>query len=119
MALFLIGCQQQHDAYYYASHPKALREALLSCPHHTSAPLSCDALRDIDIRMGHLSYQLQDDQLAYGRKILALQEQADRYRQQLRVHPDLNLETSLSETQAKIQECLLPLQWLTSPRNRT
>lgn len=119
LALFLVGCQQQHDAHYYASHPKALQKALLSCPHNTPSPLGCDVLRDIDARMGHLTYQLQDDQLAYGRKILALQEEADRYRQQLKAHPSIKLEASLSETQAKIEEYLLPVQWLTSPRNRT
>ncbi len=72
-------------------------------------------MREIEVRMGHLSYQLRKS-ISLRPKNFALQEQADRYRQQLRAHRDLNLETSLNETQAKIQECLLPVQWLNVTR---
>lgn len=117
--LFLGGCQQQHDAYYYASHPQALQEALRTCSEHTSQALSCDALRAIQARMGHLVYLLQANQLAYGREILALQEKEDEYRRQLKGSSDPAAKASLSQVQAQIQEYLLPVQWLESPRNRT
>lgn len=119
LSLLLVGCSNKHNAYYYASHPKALQQALSQCPQYTSAALSCDELHDINLKMHRLTYQLQDNQLAYGRKIIALQEQADQYQQQLNTHHDAEMAMSLKAIQAQIQEHLLPVQWLESPRNRT
>lgn len=117
-SLFLLGCSQ-HDSYYYAAHPKALQQALSGCPEHTTSPLGCEKLREIALKMTGLVDEFRRDQLGYGRDIMALQETADQYRQQLSVHPDPTTLDSLKQVEAKIQEYLLPIQWLTSPRNRS
>ncbi len=119
LGLFLFGCSQQHDAYYYASHPKALQEALGHCPNRAPSGLSCDELQKIAEKMSGLVDAFRRDQLGYGRDIMALQEQANAYRQTLHAHPDASTLESLKQVEAKIQEHLLPIQWLTSPRNRS
>ena len=118
LSLILVGCQK-HDAYYYASHPKVLEQALNSCLEESKEALSCDELQAIASKMRQLTYQLQDNQLAYGQKILALQEQADSYQQQLAQHPTPALLHSLKLVQEQIQAYLLPVQWLESPRSRS
>lgn len=119
LSLVLVGCSQQHDARYYTSHPKALEQALSTCPARTTVSLSCETLEQIHVKMNQLMYQLQDDQLAYGRHILALQEQAAEYKQQLQTQPDPEKAIALKAVELQIQERLLAVQWLESPRNRT
>lgn len=116
LALGLFGCTN-HDEQYYVTHPKALLKAMKHCPARTDVALSCDQLKEIALRVNQLAYDLRMDQLAYGEKILALQEKRHQYEAELAARPqDVDLQKQLTALNRSLTERLFVVKWLESPR---
>lgn len=110
------ACSPQNER-GYASNPKATQKAMANCPARApSKQVSCEKLQEIAIRINQLAYKLRLDQQAYGKDILALQEQITAERNNLAKDPkQVALQKSLKQNEQDLQEHLAVVRWLASP----
>ena len=115
--MLLIACSTK-DEQYYRTHPKALKEAIKNCPAKQPSQLSCDQLAMIDSTVNDLAYQLQISPLAFGKKILVLQESLAKQQSDLKANPNqFELKQTIEKNKQQLAECLAIVRWLESPES--
>lgn len=113
--LLLTACSSDTEN-KYATHPKALQQAMQQCPEKSPKHVSCQQLSDIATRINQLAYQLQSNQQGYGQDILALQETITTQRSALEKYPEqADLQRNLKQNERQLQERLAVVRWLASP----
>ena len=117
MFILLTSCASETEK-QYATHPKALQQAMQECPQKAPKHVSCAVLGEIATRINQLAYQLQSNQQGYGKNILALQEAITTQRSTLEKHPEQgDLQHQLKQNERQLQERLAVVRWLASPEH--
>lgn len=99
---------------YYLANPQLVERELAACPATQPTDISCDALKQIAIKIDSLIYELHSDRLAYGQNILSLQEIIAKQR----VLQSHNEESSnLNENINNLNARLAVIRWLESPES--
>jgi hypothetical protein len=118
LALILLTACAPETEKQYATHPKALQQAMQQCPQKSPKHVSCTELGEIATRINQLAYQLQSNQQGYGKDILNLQETITTQRSQLEKHPEQgDLQHHLKQNERQLQERLAVVRWLASPEH--
>lgn len=117
LMLIMTACTAAKDERYYQAHPKELQKALENCPNQPPAHLSCSRLRSIAVQFNRLAGQLQANPQAFGKRILELQQQISRQKEQLRSDPEQgeSLQAKLQEKQQELDERLIIVRLFESP----
>lgn len=117
LPLFLVACATK-DEQYYRMHPQALEDAVKACPAKEPSQLNCQQLTELSKTMKDLAYQLQTNPPAFGKKILALQENMAKQKAELKTNPNQpELRKQLEETKQQLTECLAIVKWLEAPES--
>lgn len=117
MSLGLVACTAD-DEQYYITHPKALQQAMHSCPGSSKVSISCAQLENIAKRLQRLGYQLRNNPQEYGKRILELQELVARQKASLRENMNqVELKNRLLKNQRLLQEHIAVVKWLESPES--
>ena len=74
LLMFLVSACSVQDERYYIEHPKAMQNALDSCPARAPESIGCDKLHDLANKMSILAMHLRESPQDFGKQILALQE---------------------------------------------
>lgn len=98
--------------------PLAIEQDLANCPNQSPhINLSCDELKIFAARINDFAIQMQVDRQGYGKAILASQERLAEQKQLLAKNQNnkqLNME--MASNLQEINERLLLIRWLESPR---
>lgn len=118
LAFFVISGSFAADIDYSKLSPVNIKQDLANCPN--KAPhikLSCDELKTFASRINDLAIQMQVDRQGYGKAILASQEKLAQQQRLLAKNKDnKQLYTEIASNQQEINERLLLIRWLESPR---
>ncbi len=115
MPFLAMGCT--HDEAYYRSNMAALQKVINKCPENHPAELTCDQLQKIALRANALADELRFDPQGFGQKILALQETMSQDQASLEMnHHQPALQESVELHQTQLNERLLIVKWLESPK---
>lgn len=114
LILALTACS--HNENDYRTNPEAMQQALKACPAKAPRGLSCTALEELAQRMNRLAYQLQNSPLAFGKKILNLQQKLSEQEKQLQISANtLKLKEDIQNNKLQLAEHLATVKWLESP----
>lgn len=117
MSLGLLSCATKDEA-YYRTHPKALQEALKTCPDQQPAQVSCQQLQDMGKILNTLVYQLQSNPQAFGSKIIKLQQTIISQENELNLNKtDEDLAANLERNRQKLADSMVIVKWLESPES--
>lgn len=118
LVFFVISASFAADIDYSKLSPLKIEQNLANCPN--KAPdlnLSCDELKTFAARINDFAIQMQVDRQGYGKAILASQEKLAEQQQLLSKNKDnKQLYTEIASNQQEINERLLLIRWLESPR---
>lgn len=106
------------DVDYAKINPLTIKQDLANCPQHTPHNnFSCAELHAFAERINDLAIQLQLDRQGFGRAILASQEQLAKQEEEFAKNSnDKQLSQAIAANQREINERLLLIKWLESPR---
>ena len=98
--------------------PIKIEQDLANCPQKApQSNLSCDELKTFAERINDYAIQLQVDRQGYGKAILAAQEKLATQQELLAKNKqDKELSKEVAANQQEINERLLLIRWLESPR---
>ncbi len=116
MASFVSVACTVHDEQYYRLHPNELQKAIVGCPGHQTADISCEQLTAVASHINQLVYQLRSNPQAFGKQILMLQEtiaQQQAMEKKVSLLPETN--ALLIDNQRRLKEHLAIVKWLESP----
>ena len=114
-AFFLSMAGFADGARYYQLHPKELQERILACPAKQPRDIRCDELKVVALRVNSLAYELRWDPLAFGKKILSLQEEIARQAEALKTNPSAVVQTAYDSNKESLDDRLAVVRWLESP----
>ncbi len=103
---------------YSKLNPVKIEQDLANCPNKSPrVKLSCAELKTFAERINDLAIQLQVDRQGYGKAILASQEKLAKQQELLVKNKDnRQLSQEIAANQQEINERLLLIKWLESPR---
>lgn len=111
------SCSASHDASFYSLHPNALQQAIDQCPGTHPAGVACEQLNQLAVRANTLASELHDNPQAFGKKILALQEDLAKLTDELQNNPQQpELQAAINSNKMQLGERLAVVKWLESPR---
>ena len=117
LPLLAESCSAAHDASFYSLHPNALQQAIDRCPGTHPAGVDCEQLNQVAMRANNLASELHEDPQAFGKKILALQEDLAKLNKALQNKPNQpELQASINSNNMQLGERLAIVKWLESPR---
>lgn len=109
LALLLVlptfSCASQ-DANYFRLHPKALLAAMANCPQRAPRHVDCQTLHSLAISVNKLVDELRMGPQAFGKTILALQEN---------IHNPALKPQELAQQTLELKTRLAIVNWLESP----
>lgn len=103
---------------YSNLNPVKIEQDLAACPNKSpEINLSCAELRKFAERINSLAMQMQTDRQGFGKSILESQEKLAQQKELFAKNQnDKNLANEIAINQQDIQERLLLIKWLESPR---
>lgn len=117
LSFWVVGCTAQ-DANYYRLHPRALQDAIQTCPSSAPSGISCDALHHIAMELNAMASTLRRDPQAYGQAILSRQEAIAKQMTELEKNPQqLDIKTALDANKKALEQQLAIVKWLESPES--
>lgn len=118
LLLFLSGLIFASQIDYTKLTPTIVEKDLANCPENKPhVDFSCVELQSFAKRINDFAMQLQTDRLGYGRAILASQEKLAKQEELLAKNKyDRQLSQEIAANKQEINERLLIVKWLESPR---
>jgi hypothetical protein len=115
---FVLSVTFAADIDYSKLSPLKIEQDLANCPDRApNINLSCEELKTFASRINDFAIQMQVDRQGYGKAILASQEKLAKQQELLAKNTnneELNME--IASSQQEINERLLLIRWLESPR---